>query len=147
MQFAAASFLLVVALLISAQNHVLQRLALNPERDPVVIINNDIALAICLGELFVQLQLDWKKKMELAGVKPFLFGYTWSGGNWPGYVADVRSAALGGYGADQGDRFSRPERERDVVHHAPRSPRDGQGPGLEGGRHRRLAPPRSARRK
>jgi len=31
-QFAAASFLLVVALLISAQNHVLQRLALNPAR-------------------------------------------------------------------------------------------------------------------
>ena len=41
-QFAAASFLLVVALLISAQNHVLQRLALNPDRDPVVVINNDI---------------------------------------------------------------------------------------------------------
>jgi putative ABC transport system permease protein len=41
-QFAAASFLLVVALLISAQNRVLQRLAFNPGRDPVVIINNDI---------------------------------------------------------------------------------------------------------
>ncbi|HVW60669.1 MAG TPA: neutral/alkaline non-lysosomal ceramidase N-terminal domain-containing protein [Puia sp.] len=70
-----------------------------------IIINNDIVLAACPGELFVQLQLDWKKKMEPAGVKPFLFGYTWSGGNWPGYVADVRSAALGGYGADQGDRL------------------------------------------
>ncbi|MBN9385294.1 MAG: neutral/alkaline non-lysosomal ceramidase N-terminal domain-containing protein [Chitinophagaceae bacterium] len=70
-----------------------------------IIINNDIVLAACPGELFVQLQLDWKKKMELAEVKPFLFGYTWSGGNWPGYVADVRSAALGGYGADQGDRL------------------------------------------
>lgn len=70
-----------------------------------IIINNDIVLAACPGELFVQLQLDWKKKMELAEVKPFLFGYTWSGGSWPGYVADVRSAALGGYGADQGDRL------------------------------------------
>jgi len=70
-----------------------------------IIINNDIVLAACPGELFVQLQLDWKKKMELAGVKPFLLGYTWSGGSWPGYVADVRSAALGGYGADQGDRL------------------------------------------
>ena len=73
-----------------------------------IIINNNIVLAACPGELFVQLQLDWKKQMQLAGVKPFLFGYTWSGGNWPGYVADVRSAALGGYGADQGDRLIEP---------------------------------------
>jgi len=70
-----------------------------------IIINNDIALAVCPGELFVQLQLDWKNKMSLAGVKPFLLGYSWSGGSWPGYIADVRSAALGGYGADQGDRL------------------------------------------
>ena len=70
-----------------------------------IIINNNIALAACPGELFVQLQLDWKKKMELAEVQPLLLGYTWSGGSWPGYVADVRSAALGGYGADQGDRL------------------------------------------
>jgi hypothetical protein len=67
-----------------------------------LLIDSSIAIAACPGELFVQLQLDWKKKMELAGVTPFLFGYTWSAGNWPGYVADVRSAALGGYGADQG---------------------------------------------
>ena len=70
-----------------------------------IIINNTIAIAACPGELFVQLQLDWKKKMELAGVTPLLFGYTWSKGNWPGYIADVRSAALGGYGADQGDNL------------------------------------------
>ncbi len=67
-----------------------------------IILNNTIAIAVCPGELFVQLQLDWKQKMDLAGVQPFLFGYSWSQGNWPGYVADVRSAALGGYGADQG---------------------------------------------
>ena len=67
-----------------------------------ILINNNIAIAACPGELFVQLGLEWKKKMELAEVTPLLFGYTWSGGNWPGYVADVRSAALGGYGADQG---------------------------------------------
>ena len=66
-----------------------------------ILINNNIVIAACPGELFVQLQLDWKKKMELAEVNPFLFGYTWSGGKWPGYVADVRSAALGGFGADQ----------------------------------------------
>jgi hypothetical protein len=67
-----------------------------------IILNNTIAIAVCPGELFVQLGLDWKEKMALAGVQPFLFGYSWSQGNWPGYVADVRSAALGGYGADQG---------------------------------------------
>ena len=67
-----------------------------------IILNNTIAIAVCPGELFVQLGLDWKEKMELAGVQPFLFGYSWSQGNWPGYIADVRSAALGGYGADQG---------------------------------------------
>ncbi|MCW3092965.1 MAG: hypothetical protein JWP81_4034 [Ferruginibacter sp.] len=70
-----------------------------------IIINNNIVIAACPGELFVQLQLDWKKKMELAEAIPFLFGYSWSGGTWPGYVADVRSAALGGYGADQGTRL------------------------------------------
>ena len=66
-----------------------------------IILNNTIAIAVCPGELFVQLGLDWKQKMALAGVQPFLFGYSWSQGNWPGYIADVRSAALGGYGADQ----------------------------------------------
>jgi neutral ceramidase len=70
-----------------------------------IIINNNIVIAACPGELFVQLQLDWKKKMEIAESVPFFFGYSWCGGNWPGYVADVRSAALGGYGADQGTRL------------------------------------------
>ncbi len=66
-----------------------------------VVLNNDLVLAACPGELFIQLQLDWKKKMELAAVTPFLLGYTWSRGQWPGYVPDIRSAALGGFGADQ----------------------------------------------
>jgi len=66
-----------------------------------ILINNDIVIAACPGELFIQLQIDWKNKIETASAIPFLFGYTWSGGKWPGYVADVRSAALGGYGADQ----------------------------------------------
>jgi len=66
-----------------------------------VVLNNNIAIAVCPGELFVQFQLDWKKKMELASANNFLFGYSWSGGKWPGYVPDVRSAALGGYGADE----------------------------------------------
>jgi neutral ceramidase len=73
-----------------------------------LLINKDIAIAACPGELFAQLSLDWKKQMELAEVQPFLFGYTWSEGSWPGYVADVRSAALGGYGADQGSTLIEP---------------------------------------
>jgi len=70
-----------------------------------LVLNNDIAIAVCPGELFVQFQLDWKNKMEIAGVKGLLFGYSWSGGDWPGYIADVRSAALGGYGADEDPRI------------------------------------------
>jgi neutral ceramidase len=73
-----------------------------------LLINKDIAIAACPGELFAQLALDWKKQMELAEVQPFLFGYAWSEGSWPGYVADVRSAALGGYGADQGSNVIEP---------------------------------------
>jgi neutral ceramidase len=73
-----------------------------------LLINKNIAIAVCPGELFAQLGLDWKKQMELAEVQPFLFGYTWSEGSWPGYIADVRSAALGGYGADQGGNLIEP---------------------------------------
>jgi hypothetical protein len=65
-----------------------------------VLINHDIMIASCPGELFVQLGLDWKKKIEMASANPFSWIFL-SGGDWPGYVADVRSAALGGYGADQ----------------------------------------------
>ena len=70
-----------------------------------ILINHDIVIAACPGELFIQLQLDWKMKIEVAGGNPFLFGYTWSEGKWPGYVADVRAAALGGFGADQDKRI------------------------------------------
>lgn len=41
-QFAAASFLLAVALLMSVQNHLMQRFALHPDKDPVIAIGNDI---------------------------------------------------------------------------------------------------------
>jgi putative ABC transport system permease protein len=42
LQFAAASFLLVVALLMATQNEELQRMALRPDRDPVVTIDNNL---------------------------------------------------------------------------------------------------------
>jgi pimeloyl-ACP methyl ester carboxylesterase len=64
-----------------------------------ILINDDIVIATFPGEPFIQLQLDWKKKVETA--HPFLFGYTWCQGTWPNYVPDIKSAAAGGYGADQ----------------------------------------------
>jgi neutral ceramidase len=64
-----------------------------------ILINDDIVIATFPGEPFIQLQLDWKKKVDAA--HPFLFGYTWHQGTWPNYVPDIKSAALGGYGADQ----------------------------------------------
>ena len=39
--------------------------------------------------------------MQEASGNPFLFGYTWYEGTWPNYIADIQSAARGGYGADQ----------------------------------------------
>jgi hypothetical protein len=69
-------------------------------RISTILINDDIVIATVPGEPFIQFQLDWKKKME--GVHAFLFGYTWYEGTWPDYIADIQSAATGGYGADQG---------------------------------------------
>jgi len=66
-----------------------------------ILINENILIATCPGEPFIRLQLDWKKKMRETGSIPFLFGYTWNKGTWPDYIADIQSAARGGYGADQ----------------------------------------------
>lgn len=64
-----------------------------------VLINNDIAIASFLGEPLVWNQLYWKKNADVP--HPFFFGYTYSsGGDFPGYVPDIRSASYGGYGAD-----------------------------------------------
>jgi neutral ceramidase len=64
-----------------------------------LLINDDIAIAAVPGEPFVQLQLDWKQKVNVP--QPFVFGYTWFQGTWPNYIPDIVSAARGGYGADQ----------------------------------------------
>ncbi|MDR0750847.1 MAG: family 43 glycosylhydrolase [Tannerellaceae bacterium] len=66
-----------------------------------LLINGKYAVATFPGEPFIKFQLDWKREMGPYAV-PFFFGYTWNGGKWPTYVPDVRSAALGGYGADWG---------------------------------------------
>jgi len=64
-----------------------------------VLINDDIAIATMQGEPFLRHQFFWKENADVA--HPFFFGYTLSsGGDNPGYVADIKSAAYGGYGAD-----------------------------------------------
>jgi neutral ceramidase len=66
-----------------------------------ITINDDIVIAANPGELFVELGLEWKAKMQAEVANPFYFGYTWSEGQWPGYVPSIKGAALGGFGADQ----------------------------------------------
>jgi len=66
-----------------------------------ILINDRYVIATFPGEPFIKFQLDWKREMGPYAI-PFFFGYTWNGGDWPTYVPDVRSAALGGYGADWG---------------------------------------------
>lgn len=66
-----------------------------------ILINDNIVIATCPGEPFIQLQLELKEKIRDASGVPFLFGYTWYEGTWPNYIPDIKSAALGGYGADQ----------------------------------------------
>ncbi|HTU62689.1 MAG TPA: FtsX-like permease family protein, partial [Polyangiales bacterium] len=59
LQFAAASFLLVVALLMATQNRELQRNALRPDRDPVVTIDNSLPqLGVSLETLRSELLRD-----------------------------------------------------------------------------------------
>jgi putative ABC transport system permease protein len=70
-QFAAASFLLVVALLVSAQNHVLQRIGLDAGRDPVVNLDNDVRqLGISLDSLRSELLRDRHIKAVSAANTP-----------------------------------------------------------------------------
>ena len=64
-----------------------------------VLIGRDIAIAAMPGEPLHKLQTMWKHQAEVAF--PLFYGYTFSGGGeWPGYLPDIRSAAHGGYGAD-----------------------------------------------
>jgi len=64
-----------------------------------ILLNGKIAIAASPGEYFVKHQLFWKENAEVPF--PYFFGYMNNkGGRGPGYVADIRSAAYGGYGAD-----------------------------------------------
>ena len=69
-----------------------------------ILLNDNIVICSFPGEPVVQHQLFWKEHAEVD--YPFFFGYTFSsGGDYPGYVPDIRSAAYGGYGADSSDRL------------------------------------------
>jgi neutral ceramidase len=70
-------------------------------RITTIMINDDIVIAANPGELFAELGLEWKAKMQAEVANPFYFGYTWNDGQWPGYVPSIKGAALGGFGADQ----------------------------------------------
>jgi neutral/alkaline ceramidase-like enzyme len=64
-----------------------------------VLINREIAIAATPGEPLHKLQKLWKSEADVP--YPLFYGYTYSsGGVWPGYIPDLRSAAYGGYGAD-----------------------------------------------
>ncbi|MDR1153198.1 MAG: hypothetical protein LBL04_00685 [Bacteroidales bacterium] len=67
----------------------------------VISINNRYVIATVPGEPFIKFQIDWKREIQPYAM-PFFFGYTWNGGKWPVYLPDIRSAAYGGYGADNG---------------------------------------------
>jgi GH43 family beta-xylosidase len=81
-----------------------------------ILINGRYAIATFPGEPFIKFQLDWKREMSPLAV-PFFFGYAWNGGKWPTYVPDVRSAALGGYGADWGPVRAAGEGEAVMTRH------------------------------
>ncbi len=64
-----------------------------------VLIGREIAIAAQPGEPLHRLQTMWKQQADVEF--PLFYGYTYSaGGEWPGYLPDIRSAASGGYGAD-----------------------------------------------
>lgn len=80
------------------------------------LINGEIAIATAPGEPFLAMQKRWK---EETGVPHALFyGYTQSTPDpWPGYIPDIRSAALGGYGADNATTIEVGAAERIMNHH------------------------------
>ncbi|MBI3209778.1 MAG: neutral/alkaline non-lysosomal ceramidase N-terminal domain-containing protein [Candidatus Solibacter usitatus] len=64
-----------------------------------ILIGRDVAIAATPGEPMQLFQTEWRAKSEV----PFAlyYGYTFSaGGEWPGYLPDLRTAAYGGYGGD-----------------------------------------------
>jgi neutral ceramidase len=81
-----------------------------------VLINREIAIAAVPGEPMHKLQRTWKEQADVP--YPLFYGYTFSsGGGWPGYIPDLRSAANGGYGADASTRVEIGAGEKIMLRH------------------------------
>ena len=81
-----------------------------------VLLGREIAIAAVPGEPFHKLQKMWKEQADVA--HPLFYGYTLSsGGTWPGYIPDLRSAAYGGYGADASTRIEVGAGEKIMLRH------------------------------
>jgi hypothetical protein len=81
-----------------------------------ILLGREIAIAAVPGEPLHKLQTAWKERAEVPF--PLFYGYTWSaGGGWPGYLPDLRSAAHGGYGADNATRIEAGAGEAVVERH------------------------------
>jgi neutral ceramidase len=81
-----------------------------------VLISRELAIAAVPGEPMHKLQRMWKDQADVAW--PLFYGYTFSsGGTWPGYIPDLRSAAYGGYGADVTTSVEVGAGEKIMAHH------------------------------
>jgi hypothetical protein len=81
-----------------------------------ILINREIAIAATPGEPMHKLQTMWKMQADVP--YPLFYGYTYSsGGVWPGYIPDLRSAAYGGYGSDTSTRIEIGAGETIMQHH------------------------------
>ena len=81
-----------------------------------VLINGEIAIASVPGEPFLTMQERWKQHADVP--YPLFYGYTQSTPDpWPGYLPDIRTAAYGGYGADNATTIEPGAAERIMDHH------------------------------
>jgi len=81
-----------------------------------ILLGREIAIAAVPGEPFHKLQRMWKEQADVP--HPLFYGYTLSsGGTWPGYIPDLRSAAYGGYGADASTRIEVGAGEKIMLRH------------------------------
>ena len=88
-QFAAASFLLAVTLLMSVQNHLMQRFALRPDHDPVVAIGNDIRQ---LGGTYENLRNELLRDSRIKSVSG-VFSMPWQMGGPHQHIRRAPSSA------------------------------------------------------
>jgi len=80
------------------------------------LINGEIAIATVPGEPFLAMQTRWKQAASVPA--PLFYGYTQTTPDpWPGYIPDIRSAALGGYGADNATTIEPGAAERIIDQH------------------------------